>query len=191
MKKRKPKIWTPERKAKLKELAELGFRYKVIAQRLGLTENQIKVAMSNFKLRNNRGPLPIPKSKLGHRPKGVNPFSENPNPPVPDGSVSPDGTEIKINGKWIRHSRYLWEKLHGPVPDGYVIRKIDRSGKIEEGNLKLVSKKENALLNHDVEKMRQSIIRLHKERKGFNKPKYRSDTPWYLKKDPVNQDKSR
>jgi hypothetical protein len=57
--------------------------------------------------------------------------------------------EIKIDhGKWISLSRHTWEQVHGPVPKGYVVFRMD--GNIDNNNLDnlcLMSRGELAVLN--------------------------------------------
>jgi len=57
--------------------------------------------------------------------------------------------EIKVDhGKWISLSRHTWEQVHGPVPKGYVVFRID--GNIDNNNLDnlcLMSRGELAVLN--------------------------------------------
>jgi hypothetical protein len=57
--------------------------------------------------------------------------------------------EIKIDhGRWISLSRHTWEQVHGPVPKGYVVFRMD--GNIDNNNLDnlcLMSRGELAVLN--------------------------------------------
>lgn len=63
--------------------------------------------------------------------------------------------EIKVNhGKWISLAKHTWEQVHGPVPKGYVVFKMD--GNIDNNNLDnlcLVSRGELAVLNRWVSRL--------------------------------------
>ena len=34
-------------------------------------------------------------------------------------------TRVFSNGKWLLKQRVIWERVHGPIPDGYVICFLD------------------------------------------------------------------
>ena len=57
--------------------------------------------------------------------------------------------EIKVdNGRWVSIARHNWEQVHGPVPKGYVVFRMD--GNIDNNNLEnlcLMSRGELAVLN--------------------------------------------
>jgi hypothetical protein len=57
--------------------------------------------------------------------------------------------EIKVDhGRWLSLARHNWEQVHGPVPKGYVVFRMD--GKIDNNNLDnlcLMSRGELAVLN--------------------------------------------
>ena len=57
--------------------------------------------------------------------------------------------EIKVDhGRWLSLARHNWEQVHGPVPKGYVVFRID--GNIDNNNLDnlcLMSRGELAVLN--------------------------------------------
>jgi hypothetical protein len=57
--------------------------------------------------------------------------------------------EIKVDhGKWISLGKHTWEQVHGPVPKGYVVFRMD--GNINNNNLEnlcLMSRGELAVLN--------------------------------------------
>jgi len=57
--------------------------------------------------------------------------------------------EIKVDhGKWVSIAKHTWEQVHGPVPKGYVVFRMD--GNIENNNLEnlcLMSRGELAVLN--------------------------------------------
>jgi hypothetical protein len=57
--------------------------------------------------------------------------------------------EIKVDhGRWLSLAKHTWEQVHGPVPKGYVVFRMD--GKIDNNNLDnlcLMSRGELAVLN--------------------------------------------
>jgi hypothetical protein len=63
--------------------------------------------------------------------------------------------EIKIDhGRWISLSRHTWEQVHGPVPKGYVVFRMD--GNIDNNNLDnlcLMSRGELAVLNRRISRV--------------------------------------
>ena len=43
-----------------------------------------------------------------------------------DRLLTKDGyINIKIDGKWIPEHRYIWEKIHGPLPKGWIVHHIN------------------------------------------------------------------
>jgi hypothetical protein len=67
--------------------------------------------------------------------------------------------EIKYtNHKWMAVSRYNWEQVHGPVPKGMVVFKIDGDMLNDDiSNLCLVSRKDLAVLNRNHAKLPQEL----------------------------------
>ena len=69
------------------------------------------------------------------------------------GSTRIDGKDmfllVKVaDRKWIRKEILIWEKVHGKIPKGYVVRVIDPTkNKYDINNLMLISKKDNMKLN--------------------------------------------
>lgn len=88
--------------------------------------------------------------------KGNKPHNE-----LPIGSLrNIDGyNEIKYaNHKWMAVSRYNWEQVHGPVPKGMVVFKMDGDRYNDDiSNLCLVSRKELASLNRNHAKLPQEF----------------------------------
>ena len=43
-----------------------------------------------------------------------------------DRLLTKDGyVNIKIEGKWVAEHRYVWEKIHGPLPKGWIVHHIN------------------------------------------------------------------
>ena len=59
-----------------------------------------------------------------------------------------DGAELKQWDRWVFKHRYVWERAHGPIPEGMMVIFLDGNTRnCELSNLALVSKKENIVLN--------------------------------------------
>lgn len=96
----------------------------------------------------NKGTKGLMKSNSGSFSKGNRPHNYQ---PIGTEVLTKDGyIKIKIANpnKWQLKHRVTWEKHHGPIPKGYIVKFIDDNKEncnIE--NLMLISMKENAVIN--------------------------------------------
>lgn len=72
--------------------------------------------------------------------------------PVGSERITKDGyIEIKVEepSKWMLKHRYIWEQKHGKIPDKHILifRDNDKTN-IALGNLLLISRSQNAVINH-------------------------------------------
>lgn len=71
---------------------------------------------------------------------------------------------IRIDkGKWVLLHRHNWEKVFGPIPDGYLV--VFRNGdtmNCDPGNLEIITRAENAMRNVNRTKSAESIKKLYK-----------------------------
>ena len=79
---------------------------------------------------------------------------------------------IRIDGKFVLKHRHIWEQKYGPIPDGMILKFIDKNTdnlKIE--NLVLTSKKDHALQNsiHNYPPEIQELMRLTKKIENYAK----------------------
>ena len=173
-------LWTPRRVEELKTLAGIGLRRNLIAKRMNLTPNQVNNGMARHGVKNNRkyrGGFPANCRYVNHNPKVKFTSDKNPNPAKPEGSISPDGSTIKINGKWIKHIKYVWEMHKGPIPKGKVVRKINKDAPVEIDNLVMVSQREHAKLNYNADKASETLkskVVVKKESEYFNPREFSS-----------------
>lgn len=67
-------------------------------------------------------------------------------------------TNIKIEGKWIKKGRYIYEQAHGKIPKGYkIIFKDGNRSNFDLDNLAMVSDSELMLIN------KKSLYKRNKE----------------------------
>ena len=127
--------------------------------------SQVKAYIKNHKLNTGR----TGQFKKGHAPqnKGKKMPSEiyekckgtmfkkgnipNNHRPVGSERITKDGyIEIKVAepNKWMMKHRYVWERVHGKIPDNHVlIFRDNNKTSVALDNLLLISRGENALLN--------------------------------------------
>lgn len=66
------------------------------------------------------------------------------------GANGPKGTYyIKHNGRFVPWNKTVWEKLHGPVPEGMVVglKDFSRRDELDPDNLELVTRRESVIRN--------------------------------------------
>lgn len=149
-----------------------GHSYREIQQefikRFGweITISQVNAYIGNHKLNTGRtgrfvkGQIPPNKGKkmspeIYEKCKGTM-FKKGNIPPNhrPVGSerTTKDGyIEIKIRepNKWMLKHRYLWEQVHGKIPDKHIlIFRDNNKTNITLDNLLLISQSQNAVINH-------------------------------------------
>jgi len=142
---------------KTKQYIRENGRKIAIAQWNKLIENGL-VLKSNFK----KGHVPWCKGKKmspEHIAKLTGIFKKGnvPHNILPIGTIRNinDYNEIKYkNHKWMALARYNWEQVHGPVPQGMCVFKIDGDKYNDDiSNLCLVSRNELAQLNRNHAKL--------------------------------------
>lgn len=167
---RKPHYFAKEEIAYLREIAP-GRTTKEMTEMfnqhfgLSLVAQQIKSARANYKIRSGLD-MKFQKGKASWNKgmKGIDLSGENgkktqfkkgniPSGHRPVGSerVSRDGyVELKVAepNKWKHKHVYLWEQVHGPIPEKHVIFFLDQNKKnaVLE-NLRLLSRRELVLVN--------------------------------------------
>jgi hypothetical protein len=152
-----------ERKVAGRSYAELT---ELFNRRFGLsfTVSRISSTLQRYGLTNGRdgrfcpGQVPSNKGKKGYCPPGSEKgwFKKGNKPqtylPVGSRRVNADGyLDIKIAdpNKWKAKHRIVWEKAHGPVPQGHVVIFADGNMRnFRLNNLLLVSRSELSVMNH-------------------------------------------
>lgn len=70
--------------------------------------------------------------------------------------------------KWLLLNRYVWEKIHGPIPPHHVIGFLDGNTlNCAPANLYMISRADLARRNHNIEKATISIRRAWEQGKQF------------------------
>ena len=79
---------------------------------------------------------------------------------------------IRINGKFVLKHRYIWEQKFGPIPEGMILKFIDKNtNNIKIENLVLCSKRDHAIQNsiHNYPKEIIEVMRLTKKIEKYAK----------------------
>lgn len=147
-------VYTEEEKQFLKDFIPGHMRKEIqeaFNNRFGcdISVGAIKAYMAHYKIRNG-----IVKGF----PKGYTPANKGKK--MPDSKIrKPVGTEyvgpngyIKIKiaepDRWIPKQRYIWEKVNGPIPDGYMVVFRDNNNQnMDINNLMLISRAEGLIMN--------------------------------------------
>ena len=147
-------VYTEEEKQFLKEFIPGHMRKEIqeaFNNRFGcdISVGAVKAYMAHHKIRNGIVKV-FPK---GHTPanKGKKMADSKTRKPVGTEYVDPNGyIKVKIAepDKWAPKQRYVWEKINGQVPDGYVVAFRDNNNQnMEINNLMLISKAERLVMN--------------------------------------------
>ena len=156
----------------------LGHTYKEIVAEYNkrfedrITESRVKGYMANHKLNNGL----TGRFKKGHIPanKGTHPpkvgrmaetqFKKGNLPhntkPIGYERITSDGyIEVKVkmrpssplaNDNFKLKHRLIWEELHGPIPEGYIVTFLDGNKQnLEPANLALISKSEHCIMTKE------------------------------------------
>lgn len=163
--------YTPEEKTFLAAFIP-GHTYNEIqsafTERFGweISAGQIKGYMANQRINNGlkgwflKGHPPHNKGRKGYCAPGCEKtwfqkgnMPRNHRPVLSERIDAKDGyTYIKTAepNKWMLKHRYIWEQAHGEIPKGYiVIFKDNNRNNICLDNLMLISRSQNAVLNHE------------------------------------------
>lgn len=110
-----------------------------------------------------KGNIPFNKGKKGYMGANITSFKPGSKPKNTD----PIGTEkmladgyiwVKVDDQskvpkvinWRQKHRLVWEKEHGPIPEGYLIIFLDGNRKnFDLDNLEMITKKENLVMNRN------------------------------------------
>lgn len=164
--KEKLHVWTKEEKDYLKEITP-GKSHKEIAELMNFKfeyqfkTEQIKGAINRYKLNTglngrfkkgnvpfNKGTKGICRPNSGSFKKGQKAINHK---KVGSERINIYGyTEMKIDdpNKWILKHKFIWEKEHGEIPEGYVVMFADRDrSNLSIENLILISKKQLLIMN--------------------------------------------
>ena len=79
---------------------------------------------------------------------------------------------IRIDGKFVLKHRHIWEQKYGPIPDGMILKFIDKNtDNIKIENLILCSKRDHAIQNsiHNYPPEIQELMRLTKKIENYDK----------------------
>lgn len=147
-------VYTEEEREFLKEFIPGHMRKEIqeaFNNRFGcnISIKAVKAYMARHKIGNGIVKV-FPK---GHTPanKGKKMPDSQPRKPIGSEYTDPNGyIKIKIAepSKWVPKQRYIWEKINGPVPDGYVVAFRDNNNQnMDISNLMLVSKAERLVMN--------------------------------------------
>jgi len=74
---------------------------------------------------------------------------------------------IRISkGKWKLYHRHVWEKVHGPIaPDSCIRFRDGNSLNCELDNLMLITRRQNAMMNHNQRKSAETLTKLYQKQR--------------------------
>jgi hypothetical protein len=85
------------------------------------------------------------------------------------GSIKTEWIKIAEPNIWRELRRFNYEKFIGPIPAGMLVTSIDgNSLNADPGNLKLITRAENALRNHNRLKASESMKKVWARRRALN-----------------------